>query len=274
MTEYRFDAHTQTIVDAVNAQRAAQTYRLLDLFAGAGGSAEGYHRAGWLLYGVESDPERAKAYPYPVHVGNALLVLSILVEGHAVDFVHPDGHVEWLYLTDFAAAHASPPCQGYTRGTVMLPDRLSRYDRLIAVTRDLLDETLLPYVIENVMGARPELRDPVMLCGRMFGLSATDTDGVLLTLDRHRLFEAHGFVLTAPVHHKHAKVQVAGVYGGARRDKVEARTIRKGGYVPKSLDVLRALLGVERMCEYDLFLSIPPAYTEHVGRQMLTAVQA
>lgn len=63
-------------------------------------------------------------------------------------------------------------------------------------------------------------------------------------------------------------MQCAGAYGGARRDKVEARTIRKGGYVPGT-DVMRELLGTPWMSEKGCQLSIPPAYTEHIGAQLL-----
>ena len=108
----------------------------------------------------------------------------------------------------------------------------------------------------------------MMLCGRMFGLSAIDDDGTPLVMDRHRLFESN-LLLMAPPHPKHDRsVQVAGAYGGARRDKVEARTVRRGGYVPKSLAVLHDLLGAPWMSEQGCFLSIPPAYSEHIGRQL------
>ncbi len=56
--------------------------------------------------------------------------------------------------------------------------------------------------------------------------------------------------------------------GGAGRDKWEAKHIRKGGYVP-NLDVMQALLGTPRMTnETACKRSIPPAYTEHLGRQV------
>lgn len=76
------------------------------------------------------------------------------------------------------------------------------------------------------------------------------------------------------LHRKHDRdVQVAGAYGGARRDKHEARHVRKGGYVPKSLYVLRQLLGTPWMTEEGCFLSIPPAYTAWIGQHLLAAVK-
>jgi DNA (cytosine-5)-methyltransferase 1 len=225
---------------------------LLDLYCGAGGAARGYARAGWAIVGVDNDPAKLAQYPYAHHQGDALEYL-------------------YLYGDQFDAIHVSPDCRGYSRSTIALPDRLDRYDRQIAACRDLLRDTGKPYVIENVAQARSELLDPVLLCGRMFGLGATDTDGTPLVLDRHRLFETN-WPLQAPVHPKHKRgVQVAGVYGGARRDKWEARHIRKGGYVPPDVGVLADLLGVPRgdMTEDAMFKAIPPVYTEHIGAQLL-----
>lgn len=226
---------------------------LLDLFCGEGGAAMGYWRAGFDVFGVDNNATRLRHYPFQSHKGDAIEYL--LAHGHEYD-----------------AIHASPPCTGYTRGTAAIPDRMERYDRLIGATREALEIVGRPYVIENVEDARKELKVPIMLCGRMFGLGALDDDGTPLVLDRHRLFEPGGeFWFEPPLHGVHDRdVQVAGAYGGARRDKVEARTIRKGGYVPGSLDVLRALVGANWMTEQGCFLSIPPAYTFHIGRHLLS----
>lgn len=239
---------------------------LLDAFSGEGGAGVGYWRAGFCVTPVDNDPDRLALYPR--HCPGAEPIL-----GDALVAIVERG-------PSFAAGHGSPTCTGYSRGTAALPDRLERYDRLIAATRDALAGTGRPYVIENVADARPELVDPVMLCGRMFGLTAVDDDGTKLTLDRHRLFEAGGFTLTAPPHTPHGwksnrrdGVQVAGAYGGARRDKVEAREVRKGGYVPASLAVLQDLLGTPWMSERGCFHSIPPAYTEHIGPQLMDRVR-
>jgi hypothetical protein len=51
-------------------------------------------------------------------------------------------------------------------------------------------------------------------------------------MKRHRLFESNVPLWPAGELHHPKDMQCAGAYGGARRDKVEARTIRKGGYVP------------------------------------------
>jgi len=226
------------------------TLRVLDLFCGEGGAGAGYTLAGLAAFGVDNAPARLKHYPYPSHCGDA--VEYALTHGREYDFIH-----------------ASPTCTGYSRGTAAIPDRLTRYERLIAVVREVLIDLGVPYVIENVADARRELRSPIMLCGRMFGLQAVDDDGTKVVMDRHRLFESN-LPLTAPRHEKHDRsLQVAGSYGGARRDKTEARLIRKGGYVP-SVSVQRELLGTPWMTEKGCQLSIPPAYAEHLGRQVAT----
>lgn len=231
--------------------------RILDLYCGEGGAGMGYSRAGFDVFGVDTDAGRLKLYPFPS------------VKADALEYLAAHGH-------EYDAIHASPPCTGYSRGTAAIPDRLDRYDRLIAATRDLLLETGKPYVIENVADARPELIDPVMLCWSMFNTpgSVTDTDGTPLRMERHRLFESNVALFPPATCNHPSGVQVAGAYGGARRDKVEAREVRKGGYVPASIAVLRELTGLSWASEKGCFLSIPPAYTEHIGAQLIEALTA
>lgn len=231
---------------------------VLDAFCGEGGAGYGYSLAGdgTLVIGVDNDAARLARYPFPAVLGDA--IESILILGPLVDL-----------------QHGSPTCTGYSRGTAAIPDRLDRYDRLIGVTRAAMQETGTPYVIENVADARPEMVGPVMLCWSMFHDpgSVIDTDGTPLTMRRHRLFET-SFPIEAPRPCRHPRgVQVAGAYGGARRDAWEARHVRRGGYVPASLDVLRALTGLPWATERGTFLSIPPAYTEHIGRQLIAHIQ-
>jgi DNA (cytosine-5)-methyltransferase 1 len=111
----------------------------------------------------------------------------------------------------------------------------------------------------------------------MFDLSTIDDDGTRIHLKRERMFETgNGFELTAPRPCSHDGItQWAGAYGGARRDKHEARHVRKGGYVPPSKDVVKALLGVEHdMTWQGLFECIPPAYAEHIGAQLLAHIES
>ena len=227
--------------------------KLLDLFCGAGGAGVGYVDAGFEVVGVDLDKKRLAEYPMD-HV-----------QADAIEYVLEHGH-------EFDAIHASPTCTGYSRGTVAIPDRFERYDRLIAAVREALVEVGKPYVIENVVGAKSELINPTMLCWSMFNEpgSVLDSDGTPLRMERHRLFET-SFDLESPEQAcRHPRdMQVAGAYGGARRDKWEAKHIRKGGYVPPSLDVLRQLTGMPWASEKGCFLSIPPSYTRFIGSQLL-----
>ena len=180
---------------------------------------------------------------------------------------------------EYDAIHASPPCQRFTHGNAA-GDQASKHPDLIAPTRLLLGWLDVPWVIENV--PRAPLRDPITLCGTMFDLVAIDDDGTLLHLRRHRLFELSGFHCSPPGPCQHAGVQQwAGAYGGARRDKVEARTVRKGGYVPSRRLQEESLLGVPRgmMTAHGLTQAVPPAYTHHLGLRVpgapcLTAIGA
>jgi DNA (cytosine-5)-methyltransferase 1 len=219
--------------------------RLLDLFCKAGGAAAGYARAGFDVVGVDIKPQ--PRYPFE------------FIQADALTFP----------LVGFDAFHASPPCQRHSQATAA--GAWKNHPDLIPATRDRLAATGLPYVIENV--PRAPLVNPLVLCGTMFGLTATDDDGTELHLKRHRLFESN-VPLYARRWCDHPKgVQWAGSYGGARRDKVEARTVRHGGYVP-SARVQGELLGIDWMRERELYEAIPPAYTEWVGRQLLAAVRS
>ena len=221
--------------------------KILDLFCGEGGAGWGYHLAGWDVVGVDVSPACTRRYPLDSIPFDALEYLA-------------------AHSREYDAIHASPPCQRYSHGTVA--GHAHKHPDLIGATREALLATGLPYVIENV--PRAPLVEPITLCGTMFGLTATDDDGTLLHLQRHRLFESN-VKLAAPRHEHPSGVQWAGSYGGARRDKHEARHVRKGGYVP-SKPVQERLMGVAWMTQKGLYESIPPAYTEHIGRQLLEVV--
>jgi DNA (cytosine-5)-methyltransferase 1 len=240
---------------------------LLDTFCKQGGAGVGYERAGFRVIGVDIEPQRH--YPFEFHQGDAL------------EFIRRWGH-------QVAAIHGSPPCQAYSIATAGNPTARSKHVRLIAATREAMQSTGRPWVIENVEQAKRELVDPMLLCGRMFGLRADDADGEPLVLDRHRLFESN-LPLLAPPHPTHGDEQVAGVYGGGRRakrlpgeslaevaprDRYAARVERGGGYVPRSREVKQALLDIDWMTVAGMEESIPPAYAEHVGRQLMAALAA
>jgi DNA (cytosine-5)-methyltransferase 1 len=221
--------------------------RLLDLFCCEGGAGEGYARAGFDVTGIDLEPRYAKRYPHTFHAGDALA------------YVAEHGH-------EYDATHASPPCQAYSitkhTNTVTHPE-------LIEPTRAALIATGKPYVIENVVGA--PLLDPLMLCGSEFNLTATDTDGTPLRLERHRLFESNVFLWGAGSCHHNKRIDVAGAYGGGSSDRRYAKDVRRGGYTP-AREVRAALLGIDWMTLNGMSQSIPPAYTEWIGSQLLAHI--
>lgn len=269
-------------------ETSPRPFVVLDLFSCEGGAAAGYMRAGATVYGVDLEPRFAKRYPGTgFRVADALVVLRTLLTGGKVRFTrrpaplerHPEPEPVDLGLEDVDFIHASPPCQGYTRGNA---GKVTAWPRLIPAVRDLLVETGKPYVIENVEDAARFMLDPVRLCGCMFGLSTPDVDGdVRLHLLRPRMFETN-LDLESPRPCDHARLGwIAGAYGGARkayrlpwesdaevapRDRYVAKYVRKGGYVPRNKEVVARLLGVEHgMTWKGLHECIPPAYSEWIG---------
>lgn len=241
---------------------------LLDLFCCEGGAARGYQLAGFEVFGVDINPKFATRYAGDwFTAASALDVLATLLEGGSVAFHSHAPATRELTLNDIAAIHASPPCQPFSiakNGTNHRPATPGKHQDLVEATRTLLQRTGKPYVIENVVGA--PLLNPTMLCWSMFNEagSVLDDDGTPLRMERHRLFETN-WELTAPREDYHDKaVQVAGAYGGARRDKWEAKHVRKGGYVP-SIPVQRELLDIHWMTQYGMWQSVPPKYTEYIG---------
>lgn len=232
--------------------------KLLDLYRCQGGAGAGYITAGWDVTGIDNAKRHAKYYPGRAFTADALEYLT--------DYGH-----------EYDAIHASPPCQWYTRGNAKERGTETKWERTIPAVRDALEATGKPYVIENVEDAAWDMRDPVTLCGCMFDLSTIDTDGVRIHLRRPRLFETN-WPLTPPRGCDHTGHEwVAGAYGGARRDKYEARYVRKGGYVPPDKNVVKALLGIEHEVTWEgLFECVPPAYTAWIGAQLAahTAAEA
>lgn len=232
--------------------------RLLDLCSGQGGAARGYMNAGFEVDCVDIEKKHGKRC---VHGAGAARFFA----ADALEFLRLNA---WQY----DAIHISPPCQRFSIATSSSPDVRLRYPDLIGPARDLLEDTGLPWVIENVKGA--PLHNPTTLCWSMFNDagSVLDDDGTPLRMERHRLFESN-VVLDVPRPDDHDRsVQVAGCYGGARRDKVEARVVRHGGYVP-SKPVQQRLMGIDWMTQRALYESIPPVYTEWIGNHLRAALQ-
>lgn len=226
--------------------------RLLDLFCGAGGATKGYQRVGFYVVGVDLHPQPNYCGD-EFHQADALEVLRILVAG---------GTWQGYRLEDFAVVHASPPCQGYGAATHKLVTRDA--PRLIEPVRALLERGRVEYVIENVVGA--PLREPVTLCGSMFGLD----------VKRHRLFETTRFLM-APMCNHGAWTNRYPTH--ARKDKAQTSPVvhvyGTGGGAGKDLDLWRRVMDVPWMqTKAEIAESIPPAYTEFIGNQLTEGITA
>ena len=197
--------------------------RLLDLFCGAGGAAMGYHRAGFEVVGVDINPQ--PHYPFEFHRTDAMT----------------------FPLDGFDAIHASPPCQAYTKARKL---QGNTHPDLVGPTRELLEKTGVPWVIENVAGA--PLKDPVTLCGTMFGLKTY----------RHRLFETN-WELTPPAHPEHVAKQTK-----MGRPPVDGEFMQVVGHY-SGAQAAREAMGIDWMNQREMAEAIPPAYTEFIGAQLI-----
>lgn len=186
----------------------------------------GYHRAGFDVVGVD----------------------IVLQPRYPFDFIQADAMTWPLNDYDYDVIHASPPCQAYSISTPKA--HRGNHPDLIAETRTRLAATRLPFVIENVRGARNHLRDPLMLCGRMFGLG----------LERHRYFEINPMVfsLLPACDHSEYPVLITGTHRRANTPRFEYNVAQ-----------CREASGIPWMTRKELDQAIPPAYTEHIGRLLL-----
>lgn len=208
--------------------------KLLDLFAGAGGSSHGYTLAGFDVTGV--DQIKYKRYPYRLIRSDVMRLKPSVFD-------------------EFDVIHASPPCQHYSLTAKL--NKQCEYPDLIPRVLEMLEGR--KYIIENVPQA--PLRPDLMLCGSMFGLGA-DTPNGFLYLKRHRIFQISGFEVSQPVcKHNGRAISVTG--GGPTT--VE-RTDGLGGRVYQGLVVeKRQAMDIDWMTGGELNEALPPAYTKYIG---------
>lgn len=237
---------------------------LLDLFCCAGGAARGYDTAGFQVVGVDIDPQ--PHYPYPMLQWNALEVLDMLLAGETLPFGSDMWNLKRIRLSDIAAIHASPPCQGYSV-TKSVNKQAGKYPLLIPDVRTRLVVSGKPYVIENVEGAKSEMRDYVTLCGSQFGMRGV-RNGRPTYLQRHRLFESN-FRIPDPGPHDHSGYAFTIAGHGAVSKKAQ-EMFGGSGFT----DFARELMGMDWTTRHELAESIPPAYTQYVGAHMMDAIKA
>lgn len=209
------------------------TPRIADLFCGAGGAGGGLHDAGFEVVGFDIKPQLH--YPFEFHQADAL----------EVD------------LTSFDAVWSSPPCQAFSQAVKKI--HRSNYANYIPAVREKLIFAKLPYIIENVPTAKKHLIAPIVLCGSSFGLP----------IRRHRLFESNIPLVGLPCDH----LAFPPKYPPAWNRKNLLRVISiSGGYQGGGVTFQEKLdaMGVDwDMTLGELSESIPPAYSEFLGKQLL-----
>lgn len=218
--------------------------RLLDLFCGAGGAAVGYRRAGFDIVGVDIVDQ--PNYLYEFHQADAM--------------TYP--------LDGFDAIHASPPCKLFTTASNAQHKKDDTSPRLFDIHVDHLTPTLarfadltVPWVVENVVGA-PMPPGSVRYCGSSFGLDVR----------RHRLFASNTPLVAPPCNHawqtpRFQTLEWAGRQAGRLASVVGVYGALQGG--TDTLESRQRALGIDWMPNDRLTQAIPPAYTEHIGRQLL-----
>lgn len=212
--------------------------RLLDLFCGAGGCTKGYQDAGFIVHGVD-------VFDQPNYCGDTF------TRADALAFLEFPGRFVWPPGGAFDAIHASPPCQAYSLAGQI---NNNSHPDLVDETRELLEATGLPYVIENVKGA--PLRDPQLLEGQMFGLNT----------HRPRLFETN-WGYTAPLLRPPPPRQTK---MGRKTKPGEAMQVV--GHFTGMEDAQKAL-GIDWMSRDEMAQAIPPAYTQAIGEQLMAHIQ-
>lgn len=203
----------------------------------------GYHRAGFDVVGVDIVPQYD--YPFEFHLGEMLT----------------------FDLDGFDAVHASPPCKRWalTRGDRYAARLFDPHEDQLTPMLARLADLDVPWIVENVPPA-PMPEDSVLLCGSSFGLDVR----------RHRLFASNVTLSAPPCDHAR---QAPGRFRSLDWRRVRAGRMDSVVGVQGSLqyagelDVRRRAMGIDWLPNDRLTQAIPPAYTEHLGRQVLDVIR-
>lgn len=153
-------------------------------------------------------------------------------------------------LDGFDFIWASPPCQRYTMAQNAARNAAAHPD-LIPGIRVRLEVSGVPFVIENVVGA--PLLNPTQLCGLAFGLK----------VKRHRLFES-SFVCLSSGCGDHSQDYYV-IFGHEVRNRRHGAAARRKNKIAEG----RLAMGIDWMTRGELSESIPPAYSEFIGKQAM-----
>lgn len=231
--------------------------RALDLFAGEGGFAYGLKLAGFDVTAVDDQERPGRAPGITWVTGDAT---TYPLDGYDLVCGGPPctDHTTLKNVAEVKRAGGGSTDSGW-----MLPHTLARF-------RDHHARTGVPWIVENVTGAKTVIGDSLKLCGSMFGL----TDGGWL-LQRHRYF-ASNLLLMAPGPCRCRGNKIIGVYGDLTdndRRCAGRRATRPNGDMRASVDRARRLMGMPWASPRGLSLGIPPVYATYLAEQVLAQVQ-
>jgi DNA (cytosine-5)-methyltransferase 1 len=167
-------------------------------------------------------------------------------------------------LDGYDVIHASPPCHDHS--TITTHDRRANGVKgtgwMLSGTIDRLRTVTVPWIVENVGTARfPADIYVLRLCGSGFGLD----------VQRHRLFASNVMMMSTPCHHAAYQRRFRALSAAGRRDGRLARVVGVHGHLnyPGERELREAAMGIDWMTTPELAQAIPPAYTEHIGRQVI-----
>lgn len=213
--------------------------KALDLFCCAGGATKGLQQAGYHVTGVDITAQ-------PRYCG---------------DVFYQDDAFAWLRgdrepLKNFDLIWASPKCQGHS---VLTPAaHKDKHEIQLPTVLELLRAQPVPYIVENVEGTQVYMRNPIMLCGSMFGLN----------IRRHRWFElgnSDAFFLLPPCSHGDRPILISG----------QGSRIINGKRNPRlPLSIKNKAIEINWMNREELSQAIPPAYSAFLAKQLISAAPA
>lgn len=156
-------------------------------------------------------------------------------------------------LDGYDLIHASPPCQAFTP----LSKNLGHPNLIDPIRERFMGRN---YIIENVPGA--PLIKPIRLCGSSFGLDVR----------RHRLFESSFQLTGLPCrHHEQTPRFFQNDY--SRRDRLSCVVACYGSSRFRGdFELRKRAMGIDWMDIKELSQSIPPVYTEYIGRQIIESL--
>lgn len=216
----------------------------LIVYSGQAGEAAGYVRAGWDVLCTDIDEQPRCPFPF--------------VRMSALDAIAEYGQKVQLIA-------GGPVCKAYSK-TARIHN--AGHPTQIPETREAMLATGLPYVIENVEDALPELIEPIMLCGQTFGLRTY----------RHRLFESNMTLEQPQPSYVQQKPDTCGFDHRYPTAKM-GRPFKPWEFYHavgnfSGVDLVRQDMGVPWMSREGINQCIPPAYSEYVGRQILAQMVA